>query len=167
MAVPGGRTASGFLHCNDDRRAPSHLTVSTRSDVRASPDGERRRPAEGAGTRVVGSLLVDRSTPRRSTDPTAHADPGELRDIAVTVATEAASLAVRVRERVVDPEGGLDTKSSATDVVTEGDTACEELVRRRLGELRPGDAVLGEEGGTEEGRTRVRWVVDPIDGTVN
>lgn len=110
---------------------------------------------------------MDRSSPGWVTDPTAPAEPGELRRIAVAVATETAALAARVRERVVDPEGGLDTKSSATDVVTEGDTACEALVRRRLAELRPGDSVLGEEGGTEEGRTGVRWVVDPIDGTVN
>lgn len=110
---------------------------------------------------------MDRSSPGWVTDPTAPVEPGELRRIAVAVATETAALAARVRERVVDPEGGLDTKSSATDVVTEGDTACEALVRRRLAELRPGDSVLGEEGGTEEGRTGVRWVVDPIDGTVN
>jgi len=32
---------------------------------------------------------------------------------------------------------------------------------------RPGDGVLGEEGGERAGTTGVRWVVDPIDGTVN
>jgi len=32
---------------------------------------------------------------------------------------------------------------------------------------RPGDGVLGEEGSADEGTTGVRWVVDPIDGTVN
>src|SRR5262249_43312215 len=36
-----------------------------------------------------------------------------------------------------------------------------------LRRLRPGDAILGEEGGPRAGYTRVRWLVDPIDGTVN
>ena len=103
------------------------------------------------------------------TEPAPEPDADALREIAVAVATEAAALAVEVRERVVDPAGGLDVKSSATDVVTEGDTACEQLVRRRLGELRPDDAVLGEEGGEDAGAATggLRWVVDPIDGTVN
>lgn len=93
-------------------------------------------------------------------------DARRLEALAVAVARETAALAASVRERVTTGRD-LDTKSSATDVVTEGDTACEDLVRRRLAELRPGDAVVGEEGGAGPGDGRVRWVVDPIDGTVN
>jgi myo-inositol-1(or 4)-monophosphatase len=60
------------------------------------------------------------------------------------------------------------TKSSATDVVTEMDRASEELITKRILSERPGDAVLGEEGGQQRGSsTGVRWVVDPVDGTVN
>lgn len=88
-----------------------------------------------------------------------------LRDVAVQVATEAARLAARVRAEAVTTVG---TKSSETDVVTAGDTAVEGLVRQRLAELRPGEAVLGEESGGADARAGVlRWVVDPIDGTVN
>ncbi|MFF5206962.1 inositol monophosphatase family protein [Streptosporangium sp. NPDC000396] len=60
----------------------------------------------------------------------------------------------------------LATKSSPTDVVTALDKASEELIRRRIRAVRPGDAILGEEGGST-GDGRVRWIVDPIDGTVN
>ncbi|MBG0830796.1 inositol monophosphatase [Planomonospora sp. ID67723] len=60
----------------------------------------------------------------------------------------------------------LATKSSPTDVVTALDRASEELIRARIKEARPDDAVLGEEGGAT-GDGRVRWIVDPIDGTVN
>ena len=60
-----------------------------------------------------------------------------------------------------------DTKSSATDVVTRADRAVEDLLRRRLLELRPDDAILGEEGDDHAGTSGVRWIVDPIDGTVN
>jgi myo-inositol-1(or 4)-monophosphatase len=60
----------------------------------------------------------------------------------------------------------LVTKSSPTDVVTALDRASEELIRDRIRAVRPGDAILGEEGGST-GDGRVRWIVDPIDGTVN
>jgi myo-inositol-1(or 4)-monophosphatase len=62
------------------------------------------------------------------------------------------------------------TKSTPTDPVTVVDTETEALLRRRLAELRPGDAVLGEEGGGPASAVAigaVTWVLDPIDGTVN
>jgi myo-inositol-1(or 4)-monophosphatase len=58
------------------------------------------------------------------------------------------------------------TKSSPTDVVTQMDRAAEQLIRDRVQAARPGDAILGEEGG-ETGASLVRWIVDPLDGTVN
>jgi myo-inositol-1(or 4)-monophosphatase len=90
----------------------------------------------------------------------------ELRATAVQVASEAASLVRALREGTVS---AIATKSSQTDVVTAADTASEELVRRRLAELRPGEPVLGEEGGAGETPPPggLGWVVDPIDGTVN
>ena len=61
------------------------------------------------------------------------------------------------------------TKSSPTDVVTEADQAAEALIRGLIGEKRPGDRILGEEGGEtgENGKSSVRWIVDPLDGSVN
>ena len=65
------------------------------------------------------------------------------------------------------------TKSSPTDVVTEADRAAEALIRGLIGEARPGDRILGEEGGEtggaggQGGMSSVRWIVDPLDGTVN
>jgi myo-inositol-1(or 4)-monophosphatase len=94
-------------------------------------------------------------------------DPGDLLDLARRAAGEAADLLASSR-----PAGPLgrpevaDTKSSPTDVVTEMDRAAEALIARRLLAERPGDAILGEEGG-ESGHGRVRWIVDPLDGTVN
>lgn len=90
-------------------------------------------------------------------------DPVALRDIAATVAREGAALARVMREGI----GVAHTKSSATDVVTEADQAVEQLVRSLILERRPDDAILGEEGDEHPGTTGVRWVVDPIDGTVN
>jgi myo-inositol-1(or 4)-monophosphatase len=66
------------------------------------------------------------------------------------------------------------TKSSPTDVVTEADRTAEALIRELIGERRPGDRILGEEGGETGAEpssaaraTGVRWIVDPLDGTVN
>ena len=41
------------------------------------------------------------------------------------------------------------------------------LIRTRLHEARPQDGFLGEEAPGTTGCSRVTWVVDPIDGTVN
>jgi myo-inositol-1(or 4)-monophosphatase len=86
----------------------------------------------------------------------------ELAELASSVAQEAAELLMSRRGGV----GVVQTKSSPTDVVTEMDREAEDLIRNRLLTARPGDAVLGEESG-QTGSGSVRWVVDPIDGTVN
>jgi histidinol-phosphatase len=57
----------------------------------------------------------------------------------------------------------VETKPDLTPV-TEADTAVEVLLRDRLSQERPGDAILGEELGTT-GDGHRRWIVDPIDGT--
>lgn len=94
-------------------------------------------------------------------------DPAELLSLAVTTAAEAGQMLAA--DRPAGPAGRPEvtgTKSSPTDVVTEMDRASERLIRRRLLAARPGDAILGEEGG-ESGTGPVRWIVDPLDGTVN
>ncbi|MGY1988130.1 inositol monophosphatase family protein [Blastococcus sp. SYSU DS0669] len=102
------------------------------------------------------------STPRAAlTDPPA---PAGLLALAVAVAREAAVLVARGRESAGEQ---VTTKSSSVDVVTAVDAASEELLVRRLLEARPDDGVLGEEGAAREGSSGVRWIVDPIDGTVN
>ncbi len=91
----------------------------------------------------------------------------ELLRIAVPVAAEAAAAAHRMRAEAITE---VDTKSTITDVVTAADRAVERLVTDALRAARPGDAVLGEELGEElgeHGDGQVRWIVDPIDGTVN
>ncbi|MEV4631902.1 inositol monophosphatase family protein [Rhodococcus coprophilus] len=105
-----------------------------------------------------------------------ESDLAELREVAVTVAREAATHVRARRGELFGPLGSNDggsvrTKSSHTDPVTVADTESEDLIRARLRELRPDDAFLGEESGGSQvagtGASGVRWVVDPIDGTVN
>ncbi|QCQ90826.1 inositol monophosphatase family protein [Rhodococcus sp. SGAir0479] len=135
---------------------------------------------------------TDSSTAGRSV-PT---DPVVLREVAVTVAEAAAALVRERRPEVFGemgaPRRGSDagntgdaanagdsenaaasedsavrSKSTPTDPVTVVDTEAEHFVRARLAYLRPHDGILGEEGGGDEAVEGVRWVVDPIDGTVN
>ena len=89
----------------------------------------------------------------------------ELLVIAVGAALEAGQLLASKEGRVEVAA----TKSSPTDVVTEMDGRAEELIRARILVARPDDAILGEEGGQVEGAADApaRWVVDPLDGTVN
>jgi myo-inositol-1(or 4)-monophosphatase len=88
----------------------------------------------------------------------------DLRDLALEVALEAARLVTERRAAGVEVAA---TKSSQVDVVTEVDRASENLIRERILAKRPDDAFLGEEGDDIEGTSGVRWVVDPVDGTVN
>ena len=75
----------------------------------------------------------------------------------------------RSRPTVPGWSGAVSAKSTPTDPVTVVDTETEELLRRRVAELRPGDVVSGEERGGPGaiGAGTVTWVVDPVDGTVN
>jgi len=95
----------------------------------------------------------------------------ELLEVAIDAVQQAGALL----------QGGLgsarriETKSSATDMVSEMDRAAEALIRDVIGARRPADAVLGEEGGEVAGGSgrgpasgsEVRWIVDPLDGTTN
>ncbi|MDP9101464.1 MAG: inositol monophosphatase [Actinomycetota bacterium] len=89
--------------------------------------------------------------------------PEALLDLATDLAREAGALALRMSEGV---QVGA-TKSSPTDVVTAADRAVETLLVTAIRRVRPDDGLLGEEGALDAGTTGVRWVIDPIDGTVN
>jgi myo-inositol-1(or 4)-monophosphatase len=91
-------------------------------------------------------------------------DVAVLADLALDTARAAAEL---VRGRAGHGVSVADTKSSDVDVVTEADRAAETLIRDRIRAARPDDAFLGEEAEAEPGTSGVRWIIDPIDGTVN
>lgn len=86
----------------------------------------------------------------------------------VEIATEAASAAGRLlQERFGQPRRLVQAKGSPTDLVSDADRAAEALIRELLARRRPDDAVLGEEKGSAAGVSGLRWLVDPLDGTIN
>lgn len=81
---------------------------------------------------------------------------------AIRAAREAAR--IQLAERESDLE--VQVKSSEIDLVTRVDALCEEGIRRIIAEEHPDHVVVGEELG-HEATGRRRWIVDPLDGTVN
>jgi myo-inositol-1(or 4)-monophosphatase len=89
-----------------------------------------------------------------------------LRELAVRVAEEAGGLLQGYADRL--SELVVDTKTSATDPVSEADREAELLIARQLAAARPDDGLLAEEDlASKPGTSGLRWVVDPLDGTVN
>ena len=87
-----------------------------------------------------------------------------LLDLATRAARAAGELLLA---RFGGTHSGLDSKSSRTDLVSDADRDAETLLVGMLRAERPDDGMLAEEGSTATGTTGVRWLVDPLDGTIN
>src|ERR1700759_408945 len=98
-------------------------------------------------------------------------DPREL--LALAAETAAATATMLAEEGARQRPAGGQTKSSLTAVVTAMARRAEGMITERIRAARPGDSILGEEGGENRGAgdgaggPAVRWIVDPLDGTVN
>jgi myo-inositol-1(or 4)-monophosphatase len=91
-------------------------------------------------------------------------DPDALVELAAAVAGEAVRLLLGGVDRA---RATVETKGTATDMVSELDRASEHLIVSRLLGERPRDGIVGEEGSAVEGTSGLRWVIDPLDGTTN
>ncbi len=83
--------------------------------------------------------------------------------LAAELVRDAGRLALRMRGEGVERV----EKTSISDIVTAADHAAEAQVVRRLREVRPDDAIVGEEGADHVGSSGRTWVIDPVDGTYN
>jgi myo-inositol-1(or 4)-monophosphatase len=81
---------------------------------------------------------------------------------ATAAGVEVASAWQRRREEL-----RVEEKAASDDLVSQADRDTEAAIREVLRELRPGDAIRGEEGGMTAGDTGIHWLIDPIDGTTN
>lgn len=89
------------------------------------------------------------------------AELNHLHSLAVDLARQAAEVHLR-RET-----GDVTSKSTATDPVSDVDREAETVIVAGICESRPDDGILGEEDTLIEGTSGLRWVIDPLDGTVN
>ena len=91
--------------------------------------------------------------------------PRDVLDVAKQAALRAGA---ELTERYGRPPTGLGAKHGPTDLVSDADRAAEAAIAAVLARRRPDDGILGEEGTVNrDGTTGLRWVVDPLDGTVN
>jgi myo-inositol-1(or 4)-monophosphatase len=91
-------------------------------------------------------------------------DVGSIHALALRLAREAGAIQRDRYETALT----IASKSRPIDLVTEVDRACEAHVVEALRRERPGDDVLAEEGGAHADTGAAwRWVIDPLDGTVN
>jgi myo-inositol-1(or 4)-monophosphatase len=92
----------------------------------------------------------------------------DLLDLATTLARAAGDLLLSGMATVPALLAAeVPTKSSVTDMVSEVDRASERLLVEGILAARPDDGILGEEGTDRAGRSGLRWVIDPLDGTTN
>ncbi len=92
---------------------------------------------------------------------------GDLEAELLAIAGEVADVAAaELMARFGTAQRDVRAKSGPTDLVSEADLAAEQAIRTLLAERRPEDAILGEEGGAT-GDGHLRWIVDPLDGTIN
>lgn len=81
-------------------------------------------------------------------------------------ALDAARAAAKLQLEMRHTDLGIESKDVESDLVTRADQACETAIRHVILSRHPDHAINGEEGG-EVGQSEYRWIVDPIDGTVN
>ena len=91
-------------------------------------------------------------------------DPAALLSLATAAAHEAGRL---LMDGLRSGPALVEAKTTRTDPVSDLDRASEALILERLLGPRPDDAVMAEEGSDRPGTSGVRWVIDPLDGTVN
>ena len=87
---------------------------------------------------------------------------------AVQVAVEAARAAGRIQSEYIGNIGDISEKGGVRgDVVTEVDLLCEKEIIDRIQKSFPDHTILAEESGGTQGDAKNKWIIDPLDGTLN
>ena len=87
---------------------------------------------------------------------------------AVKVAVEAALAAGRIQIEHADKIQNISEKDGVRgDVVTEVDILCEKEIIGRIQSTFPNHAILAEESGDSKGNAKSKWIIDPLDGSLN
>lgn len=91
-----------------------------------------------------------------------ESEPGQVLDVAVRIARSAGSILLESYGRVAARE------KAPGDLVTDADQASQRLIADEIRRAFPDHTILAEEDGLVDDPARPwRWIVDPLDGTVN
>lgn len=83
------------------------------------------------------------------------------------VAQQAAIKAGEILSAGYGTQFTIESKSEKNDLVTEYDKKSEHTIISYIKEKFPESGFLAEESGESEKQTELRWIIDPLDGTVN
>lgn len=137
---------------------PSHDLTRQAFDTRPQAGSMHLRPVESSCSLPLMSLAELEQQPLLTQQELQHC---------LTVAQQAARSGGDELLRSFRAVTDVRYKQAHTDPVSGADLASEAAITDWLRRHRPEDGVLAEEGGDEAGKSRLRWVVDPLDGTVN
>jgi fructose-1,6-bisphosphatase/inositol monophosphatase family enzyme len=158
------------------------VLVITNLGLGHSPAHLLGRPGDGIGTQVdhhaptvrynwrmtpkAQSRFASLDAPEAFGPIQRDSDPllADLASVALEAAQAAAGILLPGRSAAPT---GVETKTSATDMVSNFDREAEAAATRVLLSRRPHDGITAEEGTSSEGVTGVRWIIDPLDGTTN
>lgn len=89
-------------------------------------------------------------------------------DVLLRLATELAeSAGAYLLAGQHQPRTNVESKSTATDLVSEMDRNAESMITTGILAARPNDGLIGEEGANRPSTSGISWAIDPLDGTVN
>jgi myo-inositol-1(or 4)-monophosphatase len=87
----------------------------------------------------------------------------EYLDLAIRLAREAGQYALEEQRKALR----IERKSNEFDLVTHVDKQNEKFIQSEVSKIFPDHEFLGEEGGHTTSSSEIKWIVDPIDGTIN
>lgn len=87
----------------------------------------------------------------------------ELTDITKLIAEECGKVLLGSFDNIKE----ISEKTGPRDIVTDADRKSEKLASELVKKYRPNDGMLGEEGSDFQGSTGYKWIIDPLDGTLN
>src|SRR6478672_13016529 len=105
------------------------------------------------------------SRPAKSVSAGLSADPINLKRAEKAAVEASRSVGLLMKRHLVDTKHA--NEQDQYDIKLELDVRSQKLIERTLRSAFPNVAVLGEEGTSGKQDSEYRWVVDPIDGTVN
>lgn len=91
-----------------------------------------------------------------------HSDPPSYQDIAIAAARQAGDYALGLLGKPVSY-----TMKNAHDIQAEADLGAERIIIDKIRAAFPDHGIFAEESGVHDGQSEYRWIIDPLDGTIN